>query len=360
MPSLEIPGSWVIKSWGDAVVSINKLPLDRVQKIEVSRELNTGSGTCSITVSDPNRAYYDLFQAQDEIEVFMSTKTTPPIGVKVWGGYVDDVAFSIGSGETLELKGKEYMSRLSSQRYSGTFTNADLGAAIRSILSNQTDFTYESVPEVMSYLVSANIANDMIYNAIKQICDQYKVYFWIAPATRDMNVRQAANIVYTPDVITEGDNLLRQTKVTKNSEFMTNDVVIQGAGASTTGTATDASSVANRGTFSRAITVGNVGDATSAGNFAQTVVGNRKDPLDAYELESLFLAYTDPGEYIYISAPTINLDGGYQVLTMKHSWSPSTGIRTAIQINTKIIDTRLYLSDLERRMKMVEKKAYGV
>jgi hypothetical protein len=356
-----IPGgdtiSWTFLGWSQAVVLINKLPLDKVQRIELTREFNTGTGTCSVTVADPDRLNYVLFQPQDEIEIYFSTNTDPPIGLKVWGGFLDNIRFDISGGEILELRGKEYASRFLSQRYNGNFNSTDLGQALRTILATQTDFSYEGVPTGMAYLVSATFDDETMFNSIKQLCDQYKVYFWIDPTTRDVQVRQAATIVSTPDVLIEGENLLRKTSVTKNSESLTNDIIIKGDGVSTP-PIQDSTSIANRGTFSRVVTVGTAADMASAQDYGQTTVDSRKDPINAFDLECLFLPYTDPGEYIQISSTTMDLNGVYQVLKVTHSWAPNSGIRTTIQVNNRTITTTNYVTNLERRLQMVEKKAY--
>jgi len=350
--------TWQVLDWSDAVVSINKYPLSKVQSIETIRDLNIGAGTCSIRLSDPDKIQYNLFQAGDEIEIYFSTQTDPPIGRKIWGGFVDNLSFDINDGQTLKLSGKEYISRLQSQTYSGSFSTTVVSDAIKTIMATQIDFSYEGV-EAVAYQTTMDIKKDSIYNALKQICDQFHIYFWINPENRDMETREAATISYAPDLINEGVNLLRSASVKKNSEYLINDVTVNYAGSSTPATATNATSQSQYGTYSRSVAIGNINDSTSATNFGTTLVTNRGAPIDAYEIESLFLPYTDPGEYLTIIAPTIELNGAYQVLQVRHSWSKDRGIRSTVQLNTQLVTNALYMADLERRLRLAEKYAFG-
>ena len=353
------PSTWEVLDWSDAVVSINKFPLSGVQSIETVRDLNIGAGTCNIRLADPDKTQYNLFQAGDEIEVYFSTQTDPPIGRKVWGGFVDNLSFDINDGQTLKLSGKEYISRLQAQLYTGTFAATVVSTAIRTIMASQTDYTYEGVTTV-AYQTTADIKNDTIYNALKQICDQYHIYFWINPENRDMETREATTISITPyDIIEEGTNLLRSASIKKNSENLINSAIVNYAGSSTPTTSTNAASQTQYGVYGRSVSVGNISNSTSAGNFGDTLVANRGAPIDAYEIESLFLPYTDPGEYLNVISATLELNAAYQVLQIRHSWAAGRGIRSTVQLNTQLSTPALYIADLERRLRLAEKYAFG-
>ena len=355
--SYEIPGSWIVRDWAEIVVSVNKLPIDGLMEVDVSRDLNVGSGACTIKVSDPDRYWYDLLQPQDEIEVFMMTSTTPQSGRKIWGGFVDHSDYGVQSGEQLTIYGKEYISRLQSQTYDGTFTGATVYTALTTILGTQADFTYEGVPASLTALTTVTIKNDTIYNGLKQICDQSGTLFWINPGTRDFTANPATQIIYSPDLIMEGVNFLRQSSVNTNSEYLTNQLTVNYNGGSVT-TAPDAASQAAFGVFSRAVSVGNLSNATPAAAFGATVVNSTKTPSEGYQLECQFLPYTDPGEFIQTSIPTLNLNGAFQVLSVAHVWLPGQGIKTTVELNTQYIDPSLYIANVENRLKLVEQAAY--
>lgn len=357
-PSILVPGSWVVGGWTDAVVTINKMPVSLLQSFDCSRDLNIGAGTCNIRLSDPDKLQYNLFQAGDEVEIFFSLQTEPPVGRKVWGGFIDNLSFDINDGQTLKLSGKEYISRLQSQLYDASIATTPISTAIRTIMASQGDFTYEGVVS-MPYQIAVNAKNDTIYNVLKQICDQNHVYFWINPEVKDMETREATTISNSPDLIYEGVNLLQSGMVKKNSEYLINSAVVNYAGNSTPATASNATSQAAYGVFGRAVSVGNMTDAVAAGTFGTTLVTNRGAPVDAYEIESLFLPYTDPGEYLEVVSPTLELNAAYQVLNIKHAWSKSTGIKTTVQLNTQLATPALYVADLERRLRLAEKYAFS-
>jgi len=355
--SLSVPGSWIVGGWSDIVISINKLPVASVQSFEVVRDLNIGAGTCTLQISDPNRTLFDLYQAQDEIEFFAKDPLSE-YGRKIWGGFIDDVNYTIQGGQILKISGKDYTSRLQSQTYNNASLSGTLYSCINAIMATQSDFTYEGVPASLLQSVAANISNDTIYNSIKQITDQSQTYFVIDPETRDMTVWPITTITYSPDQLLEGTNILRQTNVKKNSELLTNQLSVNyrtGQGA----TQTDPASLTSYGTFSRSFAVGNLGDAATANTYAQTVITAKKDATEAYQLESSFLFFSDPGEYIYVKSDTLNIDGAYQIIKISHNWSPANGFRTTTSLNTQFIDTRTYLADLQRRLQQVEKKAYS-
>jgi hypothetical protein len=362
--SYALDGSITIRGWADIIISINKLPLDRVQSATFTRNMNIGSGTCNIKLSDPDRTTYQIFHAQDEVEIFVKASDDPPVGRKVWGGFVDECTFDINNGMTLTITGKDYISRLQSQICTYAPVAAPLSTALRAVMANQVDFSYESIP-VFAENVQPSFTNETIYNAVKQMCDQWKVYFWIDPITRDMHARKSTELVASPETLIEGlavgyaqpVPILRGSSIKNNSELLSNTVAVYGN--TVTGTYTDPLSQEAHGVFSRAVTVGTIGTNTQADSYAQTLVEAKADPLDAYEIESQMLVYTDPGDYIQIISDSLGLSGFYQVLELSHSWSPTTGLRSKITANNLLVQSRTFIADMERRLKTVEKKAYA-
>ena len=354
--SLLVPGSWIVGGWNDIAVSINKLPVTSLQSFECVRDLNVGAGTCTLQISDPNRTLFDLYQAQDEIEIFAKDPISE-YGRKIWGGFADDINYTIQGGQVLQISGKDYTSRLQSQTYNNASLSGTLYSCINAIMATQSDFTYEGVPASLLESVAANISNDSIYNSIKQLTDQSKSYFVIDPETRDLTVWPSSTITYSPDALIEGTNILRQSKIKKNSEFLTNKLLINyrtGAGTAIE----DTTSQTDYGLFSRSFAVGNLGDGATADAYSTTVVGAKKEPIEAYEIESSFLFFSDPGEYILTQSPTLNLDGAFQILKIAHNWSQNNGFRTKVLLNTQFVDTRVYLADLERRLRMAERQVF--
>jgi len=355
--SLVVPGSWIVGGWSDVVISINKIPITSLQSFECIRDLNVGAGTCSLQISDPNRTLFDLYQAQDEIEIFAKDPISE-FGRKIWGGYADDINYTMQGGQVLQISGKDYTSRLQSQTYNNASLSGSLYSCINTIMATQSDFTYEGVPASLLQTVAANISNDSIYNSIKQLTDQSKSYFVIDPETRDLTVWPTTTITYSPDALIEGTNILRQAKVKKNSEFLTNKLQVNYR----TGTQTayeDSDSQTNYGMFSRAFAVGNLGDTATAAAYQTTVVTAKKEPIEAYEIESSFLFFSDPGEYILTQSPTLNLDGAFQILKIGHNWSMNGGFKTKVLLNTQFVDTRIYMADLERRLRTAERKVFA-
>lgn len=354
---IEKDAYWTILAWSDVVVLVNKLPLAGLRKVEIARDLNAGSGTCSISVADPNRANYDIFQAQDEIEVFFNLQTVPPQGRKMWGGYIDNYSFGIESGQSLDINGKEYSSRLQSRIYTGPLTGVQLQAALKTLMATQDDFTYEGIPATLTDSVTLSSTADNLYGVIKQACDQWSVLFWINPETRDFTCRLNSEVIYTSDSIIEGMNLMRATKVSTNSEYLTNQIVVTYDGATATAV-TDSSSQNAYGVFGRSITTGNISAVDAATAVGQTIVDKRKNPNFTFELESLFLPYTNPGDFILVQSPTLGLNNAFQVMKITHTWSPQDGLRSKVMLDTYLVMGDLFVADLEKRLKLVEKKAF--
>jgi len=357
--SLLVPGSWVVGGWSDVVISINKLPIASLQSFECVRDLSVGAGTCTLQISDPDRTMFDLYQAQDEIEIFAKDPISE-YGRKIWGGYADDINYTTQGGQVLQISGKDYTSRLQSQTYNiaPATLSGTLYYCINTIMATQSDFTYEGVPASLLQSVAATISNDSIYNSIKQLTDQSKSYFVIDPETRDLTVWPVTSITYSPDALIEGTNILRQAKVKKNSEFMTNKLQVNyRAGEGTV--YEDTAAQTDYGMFSRAFAVGNLGNEATANAYEVTVVNAKKEPIEAYEIESSFLFFSDPGEYILTQSPTLNLDGAFQILKISHNWSMNNGFRTKVLLNTQFVDTRIYMADLERRLRMAERKVFA-
>ena len=357
-------GSIAIRGWSDIVVSINKLPLENIQSVNFSRNMNVGSGTCTIKITDPDRTNYQLFHAQDEIEIFILASTDPYIGRKVWGGFVDECTYDISGGMALTITGKDYISRLQSQICSYAPAATPLSTALRAVMSTQTDFSYEGIP-TFAENVHPNVANESLYNVMKQMCDQWKVYFWIDPITRDLRARKSTELVASPETLIEGLSglyaqpvpILRGSSIKNNSEILTNSVTVYGD-TGVTGSATNSTSQNSYGTFSRAVTVGSIADGTQANDYAQTMVDNKGAPLDAYEIESQMLVYTEPGDYIQIISDSLGLSGFYQVLVISNSWSVNTGLKSKITANNLLVQSGTFIADMERRLRNVEKKAY--
>ena len=362
--SYALAGSISIRGWADIVISINKLPLDNIQSATFTRNMNIGSGTCSIKLSDPDRTNYQIFHAQDEIEIFVLASKDPYIGRKAWGGFVDECTFDISDGMTLTITGKDYISRLQTQICSYAPVATPLGTALRTVMANQVDFSYEGIP-VFAENVQPNFTNDTLYNAIKQMCDQWLVYFWIDPITRDMSARKSSVLVASPETLIEGPvggyaqpvPILRGSKIKNNSETLSNTVIVYGN--TVTGTYTDPISESAHGVFSRALTVGTIATGAQANDYAQTLVEAKGNPLDSFEIESQMLVYTDPGDYIQIVCDSLGLSGFYQVLDLSHSWSNTTGLKSKITTNNLLVLPRTYIADMERRLQTVEKQAFA-
>ena len=350
-----VPGSWQVMDWSQALVTVNKLPITNLQSIKTSRDLNIGSGTCTILISDPNKTQYALFQNGDEIEIFFATNTSPPLGRKVWGGYIDDLQFDTTTGQLLTISAKDYISRLQNQTYNGDFSTTAIATALQSIMATQADFTYVGITPMPSTLISANIQNDTMYNAIKQICDQGSAYFWIDPTTLDFVTRPTATIQYSPDSLYEETNILKGSQVQKNSEYLTNQVIVNYSGG--TITVNDSQSQTLYGVYSRTVTVCNITTSAGATQYGNTLITSRNTPNESYQIDSLFLPYTDPGEFIPVVSPTLGLSGSYVVLTVGHSWDKNSGIKSSVTLNTLFADPTLYIADLQRRLLLVEQKS---
>lgn len=356
-PTLATTGKFTILDWTEIVVTVNKLPVTQVIEVDVNRALNVGAGTCKITIADPDRTSYSIFQPQDEIEVWV--QASDMVGRKIWGGFIDTLNFGISRGETLEVNGKEYTSRLMSQTYNGTLSGT-LYTQMQDILATQDEFTYETIPATLNDNVEAEVKNDTMYNALKQICDQVNVMFFIDPETRDVNARRRAEVMNTPDVILEGSNMLRGSKVQRNSDFLTNEaIIVFDSTGSAPSTVSDAAAQTAWGKFSRVETAGNISNSTEATDFGNTVLSNRKEPAEAYEFETGLLAYTDPGEYILITAPTLGLDAAYQVISIGHRWTPGTGVISRATVGAQPINRNLYISDIAERLSILERKKYN-
>ena len=355
-----IQGTWTISNWSQAVVTINKLPLQNATSIQVTKEMSVASGTCNITSSDPNMQSYDIFGGQDEVEVFMSSLIAPPVGRKVWGGYLDAPKFDQNKGQTFTLTGKEYLSKLQSYTYSGAFTASDIADAARTILGGQSDFSFEGIPAVLGSQTTTEFTNETYFNAIKAVMDAYQAYFWIDSTTRDFAARNSTDVVMTPDQVAQGANFLRESNVQQNSEYLTNQLTINYGGPTPSSiTVKDQDSINRNGLYARQLTTGDVTSAAAATTLGNNIIAVNKDPIQIYTLESQFLPYTDPGEYIYVNVPSLGLNGNYQVRKLEHDWSPSTGIRTGITVNTLNVDTRLYIANLERRLQKIEAAVYS-
>ena len=354
-----VPNSFIVGNWNNAVISINKLPLESVVSFECNRNLNAGAGVCDIKVKDSDQTWYKMIQPQDEIEIFISSNASGmEIGRKVWGGFVDDLQFDISSGEILEIKGKDYVTRLQSQTYTGS-PSGQLQAVLNTLMATQVDFTIIGISALLTNAISITSENDTLYNNVKNACDQAAAVFYVDPITRDFVSNYSNVIAFSPDVLVQGANVLRASKIRRNSELLTNSLLINYNTAVMAAPITNTISQTNYGVFSRAFTVGTLANDATASTFATTTVGVRSAPLEGYEIESTLLLYTNPGAYIQTSIPVLSLSNAYQVIDISYTWNAQNGLRSKTILSTQFVDSTLYIADLERRLRLTEGKAYA-
>ncbi len=334
--------------WAACLTLIDGMNVDGMITCENSNVINFGAGDCTIRASDSDMSQYLQYKAGDEIEIYMHDQQ---IANKVWGGYVENLKMSNSEGRLLEIRGKDYSSRLQNQVFTHSFTGEELSAAVTTILGYQTDFELD-IAATSSKPVYADFVNESIFNALQKICNVYNFYFWV-DVNKTCRIQDSAVATYSPDTIDAGVNATRKRYEQDNRQALTNKVTVIGSGGITQ-TAEDLTSQATYGIFSRQIAVASLNTAASVLAYANKYIELYKDPKPNQIIETKFLPYTDPREDVAVDIPDLGLVGDYTIVRHTRRWGKGQGLKSEVEMSNKITDVSLQLGQFERRIRDLE------
>ena len=346
-------GEGYVLEWKKCLVLVNKQNLPNLISVECTSNVNFGSGRFNLTCSDPNGLEYDIINSGDEIEIYMNTIN---VANKVWGGYVETKSLATQNGQVLTLGGREYSSRLLNQVSDYTPTAVELSTALKAILANQVDFDDIFITTTSGLSVTFAFTNETLFNQMKKACDQHNFYFGVDVDLHAYSYLLSASAT-SPDVLLWGSNIFRDNTLEENKEFLVNDITVQ-ASSTVTASASDATSQSQYLKQSKVYTIADVGSTAAAQAYADTLLAVYKDPINQIKVTSNFLPSTMPTDYIQITIPPLGLDGLYQVVEISHRYNRDDGLKTVTTVGKKLTDQSMWLGEMEKRMRLVEQKAY--
>lgn len=354
MPEILNPtGTITVMDWSKCRVLVNKLILNRVISVQTVRAADFSAGKATVKVMDFDRAAYNGMSTGDELEVYMSTTSVTNSGSKVWGGYIVDKSFISEISRLLVITAKEYSQKLidlvtpeTLTANQNSFSAVEPGTIIIALMDNyQSEFTTDNVLTGTGKTITADFKGKSLFDCIKIICDAFDYVFYI-DLNKDLHVQLRSTVVAAPvsDAITWGTNVL-SLMVSKNKEFLVNNLTVYGPDKSISGSATNAASITANGERRVAMVKPVLTVAASCQSYADSYVATYKDPIQVIESKTEMLIFSEPFQFISVVSEPHGLNGPYQIREITQTYD-KRGIYTKMILSQKILDLSLMIGQL--------------
>jgi hypothetical protein len=347
------PGSWTVLPWRACLVLINNVAVSNLISCTNTNKIDVGSGECSMTLSDPDREQFELFEEGDEIQIYMSA--TKDEANKVWGGYLDTRSMNFGRGRNLTIKGADYSSRLLSTTFTDTVASSELSTAMAQVLGHQSLFTWDFETTV-GKLVAGEFSEETLYLAIQKFCDVYG-YNYNVGLDKVFRMKHSSIVDISPDTITEGVNISPAGTDESYKEYLCNKVTVLGSGGISQ-SATNAASLAKYGEYSKKITVASLTTSASVLKYAENFVAKYGVPIQCQKLRTPFLPYTLAGDDIAVSAPHLGMEGNYKVMSITRAFGIGVGFYSEVDLSDMRFNIPRQLGNFERRIRDIELEVF--
>ena len=357
MVFVEVPGRIIIYDWSAFKIQVGDVVLDAVISLSCKRTNTKTVGDCNIIVADEYGDLYDSLDYLDEIEIYIQDPDNYYIPNKVWGGWLEDVAYMQGKTHQLKIAGKEYSSALFDKLYTNDFVAAtDLGVICANIVDDNGTLSSANIPSSTFKELQVNFSKERHWDALDTVTNLTGFEFGV-DLEEVVYLREVGNAPISPDVIELSENVKNVSQEAQGKNLVSS-VTVQGQDSTITSTSTD-DEVAEMYRERQLYSV--VSDATNTGTTGEAslnTLDTQKNLLKRYTVNTLFLPQTEPNDLIEVTIEGTELSSDYKVISIEHTITRKGNIFSQVVLNQGGLDDSDILSNLLKSYSKTELKTW--
>jgi len=298
----------------------------------------------SITLSNLNGQYLNLFNAGDNIEIWVDYGTSNPPSNKIFNGKIDNINYGLNArdGWIIYLEGR-MAPQLKDIIINEQFNNTEISTAIKQIIDNYpVGISYTNVTGT-STNTTVTFRNVSVSKAISELLDRANQTGYI-DTSLDLHTFTSGSIQNNTERVIFGNNLISCSRIGTDYDDVKNRVTVYGNSDNNMlliKTEEDLDSQSALWRKDEVITDSSMDQMDEIQERVDIELSNKLVTTISGKLNSLGLPSLKPGDSIKVSIPYCNVNGYYTISSFTHHFS-NAGFLTDSDVSKK----RIKLADI--------------
>jgi len=290
---------------------------DDIIDLKLTRQSTEGIGFCDITTTQ-------TLEIKEEIKVFIDTESINTSSTSQLR-FIGNVS-EFNDAERAKVKAYEKSSTMLDITVTESYTETDPAEIIKDLVDNYlSNFTYDNVDNT-NQTVNISWSNRPIWSAFKNLCKLVNYTLYV-DVDNDIHFFERGSITNQEEAVVARDNMLEMRGIGNTTSEIKNRIIVYGkseSGLPIVATAEDTDSISNIGIKEKIIKDNNISNETTAQERANAELQLYKDPVEKGTAKCSLLPNLSPGELIWVSYPSLNLQARYEVYKYTHNLPQET------------------------------------
>ena len=357
MAFVEVPGQIVVYDWSQFKVQIGGIVLNSVMSLRCLRTNTKTIGSCDITVADEYGDLYDNLDYLDEIFIYIQDPDNFYIPNKVWGGWLEDRAYTQGKTHILKITGKEYVSALFDKLYTHTYdVSTNLSIIAKDIVDDDGTLLSSELPATTDKELQVEFNKERHWDALSTITSATGYEFGVN-LEQKVYMREIGNAPLSPDTIVLSENVGKVSQKASGENLATN-VTTQGKDSTIVSSASASNVEEAYRKREMYVVMPNAGDEATTTEAADTTLNTQKELVKQYTVDTMFLPQTEPNDLIDVTIEGTELNTEYKVISIEHTITNKGSITSRVVLNQEGLDSIDILSNLMKSYSKTQLKTW--